>query len=66
MKKPEGRTKRRTSYIIDGALQSEADVSILKRCKSPREVFDYLEKWYDPESEGATPELYDKLNVFGS
>ena len=37
--------------FIDGALQSEADRSILKRCKSPRETFDHLEKWYDPESE---------------
>ena len=39
--------------FINGALQSEADRSILKRCKSPREAFDQLEKWYDPESEVA-------------
>ena len=44
--------------LIDGALQSEEDISILKRCKSPREAFDHLEKWYDPESEVATQKLY--------
>ena len=33
--------------FIDGALQSKADRSILKRCKSPREAVDHLEKWYD-------------------
>ena len=42
-------------------LQSEVDRSIFKRCKSPRETFDHLEKWYNPESEGATQKLYDKL-----
>ena len=35
--------------IKDEALQGKADVSILKRCNSSREVFDHLEKWYDPE-----------------
>ena len=30
--------------FIDEALQSEADRSILKRWKSPRETFDHLEK----------------------
>ena len=49
---------------IDGALQSEADRSILKRYKSPREAFDHLEKWYDPESEVATQTLYDKFHNF--
>ena len=48
--------------FIDGALQSEADRSILKRCKSPRDVFDHLKKWYDPESEVVTQKLYDKFN----
>ena len=48
--------------VIDGALQSEMDRSILKRCKSPREVFDHLEKWYDPESEIATQKLCDKFH----
>ena len=50
--------------FINGALQSEAEISILKRCKSPREVFDHLEKWYDPESEMATQKLYDKFHDF--
>ena len=30
----------KTWNFIDGALQSEADRSILKRCKSSREAFD--------------------------
>ena len=40
--------------FIEEGLQSEADRSILKRCKSPREAFDHLEKWCDPESGVAT------------
>ena len=32
--------------IIDGALQSEVDIPILNRCKSPREALNHLEKWY--------------------
>ena len=50
--------------FIDGALQSEADISILKRCKSPREAFDHFEKWYDPENEVATQKLFDKFHNF--
>ena len=50
--------------FIGGALQSEADRSILNRCKSPREVFDHLEKWYDPENEVATQKLFDKFHDF--
>ena len=50
--------------FIDGALQSEADRSILKRCKSPREAFDHLEKWYDPESKVVTQNPYDKFHDF--
>ena len=30
--------------FIDAALRSEADRAILKRCRSPREVFERLEK----------------------
>ena len=33
----------------------------MKRCKSPRDAFDHLEKWYDPESKVATQKLYDKF-----
>ena len=47
--------------FIDGALHSEVDRSILKRCKSPREAFDHLEKWYDPKSEVATQKVYGKF-----
>ena len=48
--------------FIDAALQSDSDRSILKRCKSPREVFERLEKWHDPDSEVATQRLYDKFH----
>ena len=41
---------------------SEADRLILQICKSPREAFDHLEKWYDPESQVATQNLYDKFH----
>ena len=50
--------------FIDAALQSNADRSILKRCKSPREVFERLKKWHDPDSEVATQRLYDKFHEF--
>ena len=40
------------------------DRAILKRCRSPREVFESLEKWHDPESEMATQRLYDKFHEF--
>ena len=50
--------------FVDEALQNEADRSILKRCKSPRETFDHLEKWYDPEGELATQKLYEKFHDF--
>ena len=50
--------------FIDAALQSNADKSILKRYKSPREVFERLEKWHDPDSEVATQRLYDKFHEF--
>ena len=50
--------------FIDAALQSNADISILKRCKSPREVFERLKKWHDPDSEVATQRLYDKFHEF--
>ena len=39
-------------------------VSVLKRCKSPKEDFDHLEKWYDPKSEVTTQKLYDKFYDF--
>ena len=50
--------------FIDAALQNNADRSILKRCKSPREVFERLEKWLDPDSEVARQRLYDKFHEF--
>ena len=60
MRKSEGCAQN----FIDGALQSEADISILNRYKSPREAYDHLEEWYDPESEVATEKLYDKFHDF--
>ena len=53
-----------SSEEIREALQSEADRSILKRCKLRREAFDRLEKWYDPESEVTTQKLYDRFHDF--
>ena len=50
--------------FIDGALQSEADKSNLKRWRSPREAFDHLEKWDDPESGVVTQKLNDKFHDF--
>ena len=50
--------------FIDAALQSNADISILKKCKSPREVFERLKKWHDPDSEVATQRLHDKFHEF--
>ena len=50
--------------FIDAALQSEADRAILKICRSPREIFERLEMWHDPESEVATQRLYDKFHEF--
>ena len=51
--------------FIDAALQSEVDRAIMKICRSPREVFESLEKWHDdPESEMATHRLYDKFQEF--
>ena len=60
----ETRSAYQARNFIDAALQSEADRSILKRCKSPREVFERLEKWHDPDSEVATQRLYDKFHEF--
>ena len=50
--------------FIDAALQSEADRAILKKCRSPREIFEGLEKGHDPESEVATHRRYDKFHEF--
>ena len=50
--------------VLDAALQSEEDREILKRCSSPREVFEFLGKWYDPEKEMATQHLFDKFHGF--
>ena len=46
---------------MDATLQSEEDKATLKRCRSPREVFKYLGKWYDLENEVATQHLFDKF-----
>ena len=50
--------------FIDRAFQGEADRSFLKRCKSPREAFDHLEKGYNLESEVATQKPYNKFHDF--
>ena len=51
--------------FIEAALQIEVDRAIMKICRSPREVFESLEKWHDDlESEMATQRLYDKFHEF--
>ena len=50
--------------FLDAALQSEEDRAILKRFRSPREVFKFPRKWYDPENEVATQYLFDKFHEF--
>ena len=50
--------------FLDAALQSEEDRAILKRHRSPREVFEILGKSYDPENEVATQHLFDKSHEF--
>ena len=47
---------------MDTALQSDEDRAILKRCRSPRELFEFIGKWYDPENEVATHHLFDKFH----
>ena len=36
----------------------------MERCKSSREAFDHLEKWYGPKSEVATQNIFDKFHDF--
>ena len=43
---------------------SEENRASLKRCRSLREVFEFLEKWYDPENEVVTQYLFDKFHEF--
>ena len=50
--------------FLDAALQSDEDRAILKRCRSPREVFEFLGKWYDPKNEVTTQHLFDKFHKF--
>ena len=45
---------------MEVVLQSEENRVILKRCRSPRELFEFLGKWYDLENEVATQHLFDK------
>ena len=50
--------------FLDAALQSDEDRAILKRCRSPSEVFEFLGKWYDPENEVATQHLFVMFHEF--
>ena len=51
--------------FIDRALQSEADTSILKRCKPPKEAFDHLEKRYVQRVRWRLKSyIYDKFHDF--
>ena len=40
------------------------DAELLKRCRSPREVFDFFFKRCDPETEVATQHILDKFHEF--
>ena len=46
--------------FLDAALQSEEDRAILKQCRSPREIFEFLGKWY----EVAAQHLFDMFHDF--
>ena len=50
--------------FMDTALQSEEGRAIPKQCRSPREVFKFIGKWYDAEDEVATEHLFDKFHEF--
>ena len=50
--------------FMDTALQSEEGRAIPKQCRSPREVFKFIGKWYDAENEVATEHLFDKFHEF--
>ena len=50
--------------FLDAACQSKKDRAILKRCRSPRDVFELLGKWYDPENEVPPQHLSDKFHEF--
>ena len=50
--------------FLDAVLQSEEDRAILKRCRSPREVFESLGKGYDPENEVDIHYLFGKFHEF--
>ena len=50
--------------FLDATLQSQEDRAILERCRSPREVFEFLGKRHDPENEVTTQHLFDKFHEF--
>ena len=50
--------------LLDATLQSDEDRAILKRCRSLRDVFEFLGKRYDPENEVASQHLFDKFHEF--
>ena len=45
-------------------LKHKSDKSILHRCISPREAWDALLAWYDPQTAGAKSDLSRRLNRF--
>ena len=50
--------------FLDAEIQSKENRAILKRCRSPREVFEFLGKWYDLENEVAPQHLFDMFHEF--
>ncbi|CAN0106889.1 unnamed protein product, partial [Pylaiella littoralis] len=58
------REARLALTFLGESLKNEDDKAVLQRFKSLREAFEYLEQFYDPESETATQRLYDKFPRF--
>ena len=50
--------------FLPKALKRKSDKSILHRCTSPREAWDALLAWYDPQATEAKSDLSRRLNSF--
>ncbi|CAN0539687.1 unnamed protein product, partial [Laminaria digitata] len=50
--------------FLSAALKSQSVKSILHRCTSPREAWDALLEWYDPQPTGSKSDLSRRLNSF--
>ena len=50
--------------FLERSTSERGDRAILKRLRSPREDFELPGKWYNPENEVATHDLFDKFHEF--